>query len=358
MLERLALLPVWPVACAYGCGVAERSPASAVSAPSLDDARRAADALVDAGAGEVWLYGSVARGESRAGSDIDLVAVFDDVEYRRRVRTTLDLQRLAEAACGRRVEVMLTDRPEWRIQREQVSASFVSAILCDLKLLACNTVSGNAVDWDKKQLMATSNDELAVERLDATLLNMFKIEESLLPGAREQQLADSDDPGDYLYVRGARLIVMCEAAHLAVENAAKALAVLSDVKAETLWSHDVSSIVDALDDPDAAAMQALMASAPELVKTPDYITMWRTLGVYGTPTEGKTVYDVATPAFAAAVSLIACGAARYVVGAAPRRIAEHETAAKLRQKASTLFDYLNAYDTGTGQPIRRTGDGR
>ena len=325
---------------------------STAPTPSLDDARRAADTLVDAGAGEVWLYGSVARGESRAGSDIDLVAVFDDVEYRRRVKTTLELQRLAEAACGQRVEVMVTDRPEWRIQREQVSASFVSAISCDLKLLAYTAARGNAVDWSKKQVMATSNDELAVERLGATLLNMFKIEESLLPGAREQQLADSDDPGDYLYVRGARLIMMCEAAHLAVENAAKALAVLSDVKARTLWSHDVGKIVDSLDNPDAAAIQALMASTPELIKTPDYITMWRTVGVYGTASEGKTVYEVATPAFAAAISRIACEAARYVIDAAPRRIAEHETATKLHQKAATLLDHLTAYDTDTGQPIR------
>ena len=49
-------------------------------APTLDDARRAAQALVDAGVGEVWLYGSVARGESEPGSDIDLVAVLDDLE--------------------------------------------------------------------------------------------------------------------------------------------------------------------------------------------------------------------------------------------------------------------------------------
>ena len=104
-------------------------------APTLDDARRAAQALVDAGVGEVWLYGSVARGESEPGSDIDLVAVLDDLEYRRRLSTKRDLQEVARAACGRWVEVLVTDRAEWRIQREQVSASFISAISCDLKAI-------------------------------------------------------------------------------------------------------------------------------------------------------------------------------------------------------------------------------
>ena len=69
--------------------------------------------LVDVGVGEVWLYGSVARGESEPGSDIDLVAVLDDLEYRRRVRVKSELQEVARSACGRRVEVLVTDRVEW-----------------------------------------------------------------------------------------------------------------------------------------------------------------------------------------------------------------------------------------------------
>ena len=75
-------------------------------APTLDDARRAAQALVEAGVGEVWLYGSVARGESEPRSDIDLVAVLDDLEYRRRLRTKGELQEVAREACGRWVEVL------------------------------------------------------------------------------------------------------------------------------------------------------------------------------------------------------------------------------------------------------------
>ena len=291
-------------------------------APTLDDARLAARALVDAGAGEVWLYGSVARGESVPGSDIDLVAVLDDLEYRRRHRAKSELQGVARQACGRRVEVLVTDRAEWRIQREQVSASFVSAISCDLQLLECSSAATIDVDWGKEQVMATSNGELALERMRGVLLNLTKIDASRTPSLQEQELADDDDPGDYLLVRGGRLVVLCEAADMAVENAAKAVGVLSGVKAQTLWEHDVGEIVGELDEEDADAFRDLLAMAPELVKSPDYVTMWRTRGAYGSPTEGMTAQEVATPAFAGAIGLIACDVAEYAAEAVERRVGE------------------------------------
>ena len=318
--------------------------------PTMDDARRAAAALAAAGVGEVWLYGSVARGEQRYGSDIDLVAVFDDLEYRKRLSVTEELRRVAREASGRWVEVLVTDRPEWRIQRERVQASFANAISYDLMLLSYNPDRLKEVDWDKEQVLATSNEELAVERLQVALLSLTKIRANRAPGPDERELADCNDPGDYLEERGARLIVVCEAADMAVENAAKALAVLEDVEAETLWSHDVKTIVGELEDDDAHALRALMASAPELVKSPKYITMWRTVGVYGTPGEGETVYEVATPAFTTAIALIACDVAEYVADAAQRRIGEHTAVARLRQRAAAVRDLLSTYDIVTGEP--------
>ena len=54
------------------------------AAPVRADAERAAAALAEAGAGRVVLFGSVARGEADEHSDIDLMAVFDDLDYERR----------------------------------------------------------------------------------------------------------------------------------------------------------------------------------------------------------------------------------------------------------------------------------
>ena len=59
------------------------------AAPTIDDARRAGQALADAGAREVMVFGSVAKGEARPYSDIDLVVVLDDLDYRSRRDTDL-----------------------------------------------------------------------------------------------------------------------------------------------------------------------------------------------------------------------------------------------------------------------------
>ncbi len=321
------------------------------SAPTVEDARRAAEALVAEGAREVWLYGSVARGEAHRGSDIDLVAVFDDVQYRGRYRVEIALREVAARASGWRTEVKVTDWPEWRIQRDQVSQSFFNAISFDLTLLAASSVKMLEVDWDKAQVMATSNEELALQRLRDTLMNLRKIMANVGPNRIEQGLADSDDRLEYAEVRGARLIMVCEASHLVVENASKAVAVLSDVDTKLLWSHDVGSIIKALGTVDAAAFEALVAAAPGLVRSPNYLTMWRTRGAYGTPTEGMTALEVASPEFASAVAVIACDAAEYAATAVSRIIGGEipDDAVELTERSETLRRILAELDIVTGQ---------
>ena len=83
--------------------------------PTIDDAKAAGRALTEAGAREVMVFGSVGRGDAGAHSDIDLVAVFDDIDYRTRWRAKLDLARIASDAVGHTVEVWPTDVPEWAI---------------------------------------------------------------------------------------------------------------------------------------------------------------------------------------------------------------------------------------------------
>ena len=80
--------------------------------PSALAAGRAGDALAGAGAGEVWPFGSVARGESAEDSDIGLVAVRGDFDHARRWDREHKSARLGEQAAGWPVDVMATDRPE------------------------------------------------------------------------------------------------------------------------------------------------------------------------------------------------------------------------------------------------------
>ena len=320
-------------------------------APTLEDARSAAEALVAEGVSEVWLYGSVARGESHACSDVDLVAVFDDLDYRKRLGVTLRLQRVASEACGRHVEVLVTDRAEWRIQREVVTASFASAISCDLILLTCSPSPVGEVDWNKEQVMATSNDELAIERLDAVIANLGKIYVNLDPGRAESDLARGDDRLEYETARGCRMIVICEASHLAVENAAKAVAVLGGIPAGQLWIHDIKKLVDSLDDGVSKDLRMLLRSAPELVKHEGYITMWRTCGAYGTTGEGRTAQEIATPAFAEAMARITCDTADYTARTARHYLGPRNTITRLAKWSQSIRTHLTHHDITTGDNL-------
>ena len=321
-----------------------------VGAPTLGDARSAADALVAEGVREVWVYGSVARGESRPNSDIDLVAVLDDLDYRCRLGVTMRLQRAAEDACGRVVEVLVTDRVEWRIQREVVTASFACAISYDLILLAYSPDSSGEVDWDKDQVMATSNAELAVERVNATTANLCKILASLDPGRYETGLAHGDDRLKYEEVRGSRMIVICEASQLAVENAAKAIAVLGGVPAAMLWTHDIEKLVGSLDDGVSRDLRMLLRGVPELVKHEGYITMWRTCGAYGTHGDGMTALEVATPAFGKAMALITCDVADYTAQTVRYYLGLQDEISKLAEWSETIRRHLTDHDISTGEP--------
>lgn len=87
--------------------------------PCRADAERAAAALADVGVSRVVLFGSVARGEATERSDIDLAAIYDDLDYRTCSVRVQELSSLASAAAGHPVEVFLTDRPEWKVRTEQ-----------------------------------------------------------------------------------------------------------------------------------------------------------------------------------------------------------------------------------------------
>ena len=181
------------------------------AAPTIDDARRAGRALTDAGAREVMVFGSVAKGEARPCSDIDLVVVLDDVDYGSRRDTACALEDLAADAVGQSVDVWLTDVPEWAAQN-RCAASFVAAIRADLMPVAVRDGDDSAIRWDKQQVMATSDTEAAWRRLEEARTQLQRLARRHQPDDRERQARAAGHIDDYHDLQADRLVEACTAA--------------------------------------------------------------------------------------------------------------------------------------------------
>lgn len=85
--------------------------------PALDDARKAADAIIKTGAETVLLFGSVASGTQSSDSDIDIIAIYEDLgDYNGRHNLEIELGASASSETDFPCSVMVTDRLEWSIR--------------------------------------------------------------------------------------------------------------------------------------------------------------------------------------------------------------------------------------------------
>ena len=199
-----------------------------VRAPSAADAAVAGDALVEAGVEEVLLFGSVARGEADEYSDIDVVAVFADIDYAQRSEMGRQLEEVARAAVGRwPVQVYITDRPEWQNRVEKVSGSFERAICREAVRVAAARTRGR-VRWDKEMVLPMSNpDEALRQFVDRVLAQIASLRRAAIPSPDE---FDVGVPASGREVeRLLRMVQVCTHSAMAVELALKALAVLRHV---------------------------------------------------------------------------------------------------------------------------------
>ena len=168
------------------------------------------------------LYGSVARGEQTPDSDIDLVAIFDDLgDYADRADRKWTLGRDARAACGWPVQVLVTDRPEWRIRSERLRWTLERRVAPEAVPLVERPEMG--VDWGKEIGMADSDAGEAFDRLLNLRTQVTQMLNAMNQGqAEEGAIADGDSEALACY-RQDRLWTLCGAAHLCAENALKAL---------------------------------------------------------------------------------------------------------------------------------------
>ena len=323
----------------------------AMSAPTVADARRAAEELAAAGVSRVLLFGSVARGDATEHSDIDLVAVFDDIDYSHRWDLRHSLGSAAERAVGHHVEVFVTDRPEWRRRTCDVSASFEAGI-ADGAVVLKDRPAG-AVRWDKEIGLADNNIDEALSRVDEAAKALNLMTRSLMPSDREAHAALFDDDGSGDYLLNWRLMDICSAGSMAVEPSLKALAATAGTPAP--FKHLIDRLVPLVGSLVGDARDALAALERNTVARGDKpygdITIWRQAGTYigDRPDIGLQHTSHLAPLIAEAAVKLAAMAARETAS----RAGKAPALARAFEVVAAAEEIISGRDLITGEPKHR-----
>ena len=187
-------------------------------APTIDDAHRAAAALRDMGAGQVLVFGSVATATAHPDSDIDLVAVFDDLgDYSTRPDLHQVAVRATSAAAGHPCEVLITDRPEWQA-RTRLLTSIESDICLRAVTLAASPAS-EKINWGKPIGKPASDAAEALADLADATQALTRADMSAVPTSREACAAVGGDLLRWDDERFRRMMFLCGHCHDAVRAA-------------------------------------------------------------------------------------------------------------------------------------------
>lgn len=239
--------------------------------PSMADAKKAAEAIASEEVSEVLVFGSVARGEAGPDSDIDLVAVYDDLDYSTRWERATQLGRLASAAAARRVFVYVTDWPEWTRRAAEVSSSLERAVAG--YAVALHRRPPNGVSWGKEIGKPATDREEAAARLDNARRALFGVAAHLPMGPEERYALEDGDPGYYVFGMRDRLCALCADAQIATETSLKALIHLGGIRPAR--THDLGRLLGALPAARGDVLRRMFINI-----TPEEASMWREAAAY------------------------------------------------------------------------------
>ena len=293
--------------------------------PTLEDARAAAAVAVDRGAGMVMLFGSVARGEANADSDIDLIVVFDDLGcYRDRGDVKKEIDAEASAATGYDVRAHVTDRAEWRKRSTEVTASFEASLSGDLISLY-EAMPETDIDWRKKIKLPDGNLKEAETRFRDVVVHISGTARWLLPSESETESGDERERLD-------RMRRLCGESGRAVEAAAKTLVALGGASPER--THSIAVLLGQMPDRTLAGQveEQLTGSG---VLTLAHISDWHTESNYADDIE--TQWAEAESQKAAMVT----AATRCAQMARDRYVAAGGDDTKLLESLDRNFGYIN-----------------
>ncbi len=307
------------------------------AAPVRAAAERAAAALAEAGAGRVVLFGSVARGEADEHSDIDLMAVFDDLDYERRREKGCELEELAERAVEFPVDVSVTDRAEWRMRTTKVRTSLEGRIARHGRVLV-NRPVGVDVDWNKEMVMPDSDYAESLARLEEARVALGELLEHIGPGRIERSSSEMVD----IWMRmNERLQSGCGNAHMVVELSLKTLIHLEADPDRAARGHNIGRLCAQLSETHRRAVLPLLEPPGA-----DAITPWRTEA--GCRSTGQGLE--ASSEMLAGLARAACRAVSYAAGWFP---ADDPNGAQIRAYVRSIEDYLERYDIESGEPLHR-----
>lgn len=277
------------------------------------------------------LFGSVARGEATEHSDIDLVAIYDDLDYGDRWARRRELKPLAESVSGYPVDVSVTDRAEWRVRTASVHTSFEYRAARDGLVLFDRPASD--VDWDKGMVLPASDYEEAVYRLGLVSGGLATLRGRLQPGSVERierRLGNEDRVFDLYLVRLRR---GCQECHTVIEASLKALIHLGADPERPAWGHDIAELCDRLPAPYRSAVPPLLEPHGPGGISPRY---------------GRR-HPEATPELLTELARMACATAAYTVRQFDGSLPDVDT---VRAYVGYVEDYLDGYDLSTGERRR------
>ena len=241
-----------------------------MAAPDLEAARRAAFEIVDSGVGTVLLFGSLARGEAREISDIDLVAIYDDLgDYGDRAKRRCALEATAQAAAGCRVDVYVTDAPEWAVRSTKVPCS-LEARIASYAIELADAASHADIDWDKEIGLPSDPAGELQHRFTDMSDALVRLEHNLRPSLAEVDAATDGDKDELSALEDVRFAAATGEIHMVVECPAKAMHIVH-VGTTPAYSHSITGLLAPQPDWIRDSFQTLAGSEVNL----DDLHLWR-----------------------------------------------------------------------------------
>ena len=285
------------------------------SPPTMVQAQAAADVLRDEGASAVLLFGSLAQGRARPHSDLDLVAIFDDIDYSDRWPRSWRLSSLCSSAAGKPVDVLVTDWPEWEHRTRRVGSSMEAAISSEGVWLFRDEPDDSRVDWAKGIGMPESDLDEAVSMLPSIRKSLGDLRDVCFTVASRSESSTVDHAD-----REDRLASLCSHAALTIEHSLKSLTALSGGTMK--YSHDVAVLLNNCPEAPHAVIDALEPLRVNTLRDEcetrgeyDDVSCWRILGTY-------MQADLPDPAAFGDLAVRLCRAAAVAADTTLRRLAE------------------------------------